>query len=216
MVELPIILNFPIQRSSDDNNTSLHSKVDNFSKTEIICIQIVFVILCFLGTTGNIFTIVAFLRSDELRIQTATKLVISLAVSDLLYCLIYMPVTIAIYNDSKIIDSVCPFYLFLSLWFGNVSLITLMAISINRYVMICYNHLYQRIFTTSNTVMMISIIWIFEAGMLLLPLTGIWGKFGKNEEGRCDMIELKATFDTTQKKCVTYWPCIYKIENFFA
>ena len=204
MFELPVIWNFAIQRSSDDNNTSL--PVENFfSKTEIICIQIVFGILFFLGTTGNISTIVAFLRSPDLRIQPATKFVISLAVSDLLYCLIYMPSTIAIYNDSKINDSVwCPIYQFLTYWFVNVSLITLMAISINRYVMICHNYLYQRIYTNSNVFVMISIIWIFTAGPLLLPLTGIWGKFGKNEMGRCNMIELKAEHLTLHKRNVLH------------
>ena len=75
--------NYPILRSSNDNNSSFN--VEYFSKPEIICIQITYAIMCFFGITGTFYSIVAFLRSPGLRNQSTTKFVISLAISDLLF-----------------------------------------------------------------------------------------------------------------------------------
>ena len=43
--------NNPILRSSNDNNTSF--KVEFLSKSEKICIQIAYAIMCFLGITAH-------------------------------------------------------------------------------------------------------------------------------------------------------------------
>ena len=43
------------------------------------------------GSCGNLFTILALLQNQKLRVESATKFVISLAISDLLMCSIILP-----------------------------------------------------------------------------------------------------------------------------
>ena len=189
--------NHPILRSSNDNDTSFN--VEYLSKPEIICIQIAYVIMCFLGITGNLYSIVAFLRSPGLRSQSTTKFVISLATSDLLLCLIFMPMVIALYSDPDLIDSLCPFLPFLSYVFGSISIFTLMELSINRFVMICYNNIYQRIYSKTIVHFRIVLIWLCTTGYIALPLAGLWGKYDLTESKRCDWLPNKDSYLNPKK-----------------
>ena len=189
--------NYPILRSSNDNNTSFN--VEYLSKPEIICIQIAYAIMCFLGITGNLYSIVAFLRSPELRSQSTTKFVISLAISDLLQCLIFVPMVIALYSDPDLIDSLCPSLPFFPYLFGSISLFTLMELSINRFVMICFNDIYQRIYTETSVYFRIISIWLCTTGYSALPLAGLWGKYDLTESKRCDWLPNKGSYPNPKK-----------------
>ena len=189
MIDLPIIWDLSILRSSIDNTSSL--QLDYLSKAEIISVQIAYAIMCFLGTIGNLFTIIAFLRSSDLMNQPTTKFVVSLATSDFLLCLIYMPIVIALYGNPNIIESVCPFYPAWAYGLGGISLITLMAISINKYIMVLHNNIYQKFYTTFNVLLMIVLIWASTFVFLALPLTGVWGKIDLTGSKQCDMLSYK-------------------------
>ena len=149
--------------------------------------------------TGNIYSIAAFLRSPGLRIESTTKIVISLAISDLLLCLIFMPTVIALYNDPDIIDSLCPLLPFLSLVFGSISLFTLMELSINRFLMICFNDIYQRLYTEASVYFRIVLIWLCTTGVYALPLAGLWGKYDLTGLNRCDWLPNKESYLNPKK-----------------
>ena len=189
MPDFPIIWDFSSLRSFD--NTSL--QFNNLSKSESVCIQIVYIIMCFVGTIGNLITIIALVRDPELRKRSNTKFVVSLAISDLLFCFIIMPIWIVIVSDPNIIlfETICSFSTYSGGATQATSLITLMAIAINRYVMICHKSIYQYVYTPLSVSLMITFIWLFTFGLLALPLFGLWGKIGLITSGlRCDILPI--------------------------
>lgn len=74
--------------------------------------------------------------------------------------------------------------------YGNVgvSLLSVATISINRYILIAWPHLYPRIYTKTKVAIYIGIIWIFSYGLQLPTLFGVWGVFGLDEKlGTCSI-----------------------------
>ena len=58
----------------------------------IVFAAIIAITFSIVGIVGNLFTIVALLRCTKLRSKATTKFVISLAICDLLFCLIILPI----------------------------------------------------------------------------------------------------------------------------
>ena len=189
MTDLSIrIWAFPNHRSSE--NSSIEVDKYNLSKPEIIAYQAVLSILSFVGTAGNLFTILALLKSSKLRQKSTTKFVVSLATSDLLYCTITMPMLVwTSSNEFELDDAMCPFYGIVLYAPIAISLITLTSIAINRYVIVCHNAIYETFYSNYKVFLKIALIWFIGFGAHFLPLFEIWGKFGLIETKlRCDII----------------------------
>jgi len=150
------------------------------------------IFLCLVGVTGNLLTVVALTRDKKLRQQATTTFVISLAISDLLFCAINLPLTAARYIQQEwtlgpVLCRMFPFF-----FYGNVaaSLMSMVAITINRYVLIAYYGYYSRIYSSRNILLMLAAVWIFSFGMIFPPLVDMWGTLGLDE----------ATFSCTIKR----------------
>ena len=63
----------------------------------------------------------------------------------------------------------------------------MVAITVNRYVLITYHGRYNYIYSRLNILLMILGVWIFSFGMILPPLLEVWGTLGLD----------KATFSCT-------------------
>ena len=169
------IWTFPKQRSSE--NSSIH--VDNLSRSEIIAFQVVLSILSFIGTFGNLFTILALLKSSTLRKKSTTKFVVSLATSDLFYCTFTMPCNVWTNNNEfELTIAICPYYGIVKYAPLIVSVVTLTAIAINRYVIVCHNAMYENVCSNHKVGLNIALIWFIGFGLLTLPVFELWGKFG--------------------------------------
>ena len=121
-------------------------QMDKLSMPETIAYQVALSILSFIGTSGNLFTILALVKCSKLRQKSTTKFVISLALSDLLYCALNIPYLV--WMSSKEFElnvAMCPFYGMVYYTPTTLSLITLMAIAINRYMIVCHNEIYVKI-----------------------------------------------------------------------
>ena len=79
----------------------------------------------------------------------------------------------------KVIDNICKYYKYIEYGLFGTSILHLTAITINRYIMICHQGFYSRIYCSRNVLIMICIMWIFGFGVGLLPLFEIWGQIGK-------------------------------------
>ena len=77
-------------------------------------------------------------------------------------------------------------------FYGNVaaSLMSMVAITINRYVLIAFYGYYRQIYSYRNIFFMLAAVWIFSFGMIFPPLIDMWGTLGLDE----------ATFSCTIKK----------------
>ena len=88
-----------------------------------------------------------------------------------------------------LIGSVCSISCVCSLW-------SIAAISVNRYILLCRKHLYDRIFTIQNTIIMCLTLWV--ATMLLdLPNFLDWG------DHTYDMKTMACSYDRTKSHSYT-------------
>ncbi|XP_060537312.1 protein trapped in endoderm-1 [Cylas formicarius] len=140
------------------------------------------ILFCIVGVIGNFVTVLALIRCPKLRVHATTAFVLSLCISDLLFCAVNLPLTAARYiSESWLLgDVLCK--LFPVLFYGNVavSVLNMVAITLNRYVLIsCYEY-YNRFYSTFSIWMQLLCTWGFAFLIMLPPLLGVWGQLGLN------------------------------------
>ncbi|XP_017785467.1 PREDICTED: protein trapped in endoderm-1 [Nicrophorus vespilloides] len=141
------------------------------------------IIFCVVGVAGNLITILALTRCPKLRTHPTTYFVLSLCISDFIFCLINMPITATRYIQEEwtLGEDLCK--LFPVLFYGNVTLsvLNMVAITINRYVLISCNQYYSRLYSKISIYAQLAFIWTISFVILLPPLLGVWGDLGLNK-----------------------------------
>ncbi|UYV79948.1 hypothetical protein LAZ67_18001168 [Cordylochernes scorpioides] len=142
----------------------------------VVCIFIVIVV----GAVGNMVTIIALLKCPKTRTAT-TAFIINLSLVDFIFCVLCLPFSASIYLNHSWVhgDALC--ILFPLLRYSNVglSVLSIVAITINRYIFIAHPALYSTVYSRkSHVAAMIAGIWLFSFSLMIPPLTGKWGKFG--------------------------------------
>ncbi|KAJ9581013.1 hypothetical protein L9F63_023800, partial [Diploptera punctata] len=136
------------------------------------------VLFSVVGVVGNLITAIALLRCSKLRHHATTAFVISLCMSDLLFCTINLPLTASRYiNEAWVLsDTLCQLFPFF--FYGNVaaSLLSMVAITINRYILISCHNLYDKLYKPWYIGLMLAFAWIFSFSMMVLPLIEVWGR----------------------------------------
>ena len=79
----------------------------------------------------------------------------------------------------KAIHSLCAYFKWIEYGLFGTSILHLTAITINRYILICHQGFYSKIYSSRNVYIMICIMWLFSFTLGLLPLFEIWGQIGK-------------------------------------
>ncbi|ETN65816.1 hypothetical protein AND_002409 [Anopheles darlingi] len=140
-----------------------------------------------LGTIGNVTTLLALGRrqpgSRNRRRQPTTDFVLSLATADLLFCIAVMPLMALRYGRRR-----WPF-LNDSLWcrlfpvalYGTVatSVLSLVALTVNRYVLIVHPSWYSAVYRRPGMVpLQLAMCWAIPYGLMALPLFEFWGRLG--------------------------------------
>jgi len=151
-----------------------------FSRPTTVFAAVAASIFTVIGVLGNLLTVVALLRCQKLRSHATTAFVISLAASDLLFSAINLPLTASryIHEAWTLGPTLCRIFPFF--FYGNVaaSLMNMVAITVNRYVLITYHGRYNHIYSRVNILLMIFTVWAFSFGMILPPLIEVWGTLG--------------------------------------
>uniref|UniRef100_A0A182WS70 G-protein coupled receptors family 1 profile domain-containing protein n=1 Tax=Anopheles quadriannulatus TaxID=34691 RepID=A0A182WS70_ANOQN len=131
------------------------------------------------GVPGNLLTIVALVKSKKTRNATAV-FIMNLSFSDLLFCCFNLPLAASTFWHQAWLygDLFCRLLPMMRYGLLAVSLFTILAITINRYIMIGHQRLYQRIYRTKNLCLMVAFTWILGFGSLLPTWHEKWGKFG--------------------------------------
>lgn len=164
-----------------------------FYPSELLWVGAVFSLLfAFLGTAGNLVSIAALLRSRKLRNAT-TAFIVNLCVSDLLFSAVSMPLTSLtfIHRDWRSGDALCKLFALVKYCNGIVSVFTVVAITINRYVLIVHPRTYPGLFTKRNTALAIAFLWFLPFALLFLPFLELWGSLGFDPEtGYCGVMNL--------------------------
>ena len=119
---------------------------------------------CFTATFGNCIIICAFQKVSSMPPASRT-LLLSVAVSDLGVGLIVQPINTAIMAKMLVPDLylICPLvktWQFFTVFFAGSSLLTIGAISIDRFLALYLHLRYQQIVTASRVVAVVTSIWI--------------------------------------------------------
>ncbi|XP_023714838.1 protein trapped in endoderm-1 [Cryptotermes secundus] len=163
-----------------DNYTVADSVEIYYPRGATVFASVCAVLFSIVGVIGNLITAIALLCCSKLRHHATTAFIISLCVSDLLFCSINLPLTASRYiNQAWVLGStLCKLFPFF--FYGNVavSLLSMVAITINRYILISCHSLYDKLYTPRNICLMLVFAWSFSFSMMIPPLLEVWGHLG--------------------------------------
>ncbi|CAD7086622.1 unnamed protein product [Hermetia illucens] len=154
-----------------------------FASAACICFMLV-------GVPGNLITIIALARCKKVRNATAV-FIINLSLSDLLFCCFNLPLATSTfwYNAWIHGNLLCRFFPLMRYGLLAVSLFTVLAITINRYVMIGHPRIYPRVYRHRYLGIMVTATWLCAFLTLIPTWRGIWGKFGLDHSiGSCSIL----------------------------
>ncbi|XP_046406107.1 protein trapped in endoderm-1 [Ischnura elegans] len=167
-------------RNGNCSGQSMESCVSPYPRPATLFASAAAILFIAIGVTGNLITALALLRCSKLRGHATTAFVISLSFSDLLFCATNLPLTASRYiNEAWVLgDTLCKLFPFF--FYGNVavSLMNMVAITINRYILIACRSYYDRLYTRKYIALMLAFAWLFSFSMMVPPLAGYWGQFG--------------------------------------
>ncbi|XP_076282791.1 G-protein coupled receptor moody isoform X2 [Lasioglossum baleicum] len=165
-------------RVSENNTEIIDGDMSRFPKPLQTFAAAVAILIMIVGLAGNLLTIIALCKYPKVR-NVAAAFIISLCVADFVFCLLVLPFdSIRFINASwaevRFLCVLVPF-----LRYGNVgvSLLSVAAITINRYIMIAHHGLYSKVYKKYWIASMIIFCWIFSYGMQVPTLLGVWGTF---------------------------------------
>ncbi|CAG4953101.1 unnamed protein product [Colias eurytheme] len=146
-----------------------------------------------IGIPGNLITIIALARYEKVRNATAI-FIMNLSCSDLLFCCFNLPLAISTFLNRSWVHGIifCKLYPMMRYGLVAASLFTVLAITINRYVMIAHPRLYPKMYKTRNIGLMLVVIWIAAFSVLIPTAFDKWGRFGLDVKiGSCSIIDDK-------------------------
>lgn len=158
---------------------------------ELLCFgALCFIVFAVVGIIGNFVSILALSKATKLRNAT-TAFIVNLCIADLLFCSFSMPLSAVTFIEGKWTygQFLCKFFPLVRYSNGAVSLFSVIAITVNRYILIVHPKIYPVIYTKRNMVIMIASIWVLSVLLLLPPLLGIWGTLGYDRDvGTCTIL----------------------------
>nr|XP_023020824.1 G-protein coupled receptor moody-like isoform X2 [Leptinotarsa decemlineata] len=160
-----------------------------YSRPMLTAAGVLTIIIMVVGVLGNSLTIVALLRHSKLR-TVAAAFIASLCISDLMLCFLVLPFSASQFLHGTWIHGpmLCTMVPILRYGSVGVSLLSITAISINRYILIAWPHLYQTVYTKFKVAIYIGLIWAFSYSIQIPTMLGIWGTYGMDEKlGTCSI-----------------------------
>ncbi|UJR33212.1 hypothetical protein I4U23_020667 [Adineta vaga] len=162
-----------ISNTTDRMNTS-QSLTNNFRTNTPLLFSFLFLfaygIIFLIGLIANIFVIIVIIKCRRMRTLT-NRFLLNLAISDLIATLICLPPTAYHHYEKRWIfgELLCRFVPFIQGTSVAVSIFTLMAVSIDRFLAI-HKPIHSKLFCTPSRVfIIIGLIW-FVSFLLMIPL----------------------------------------------
>ncbi|XP_039471439.1 opsin 4xa [Oreochromis aureus] len=129
------------------------------------------------GVTGNALVMYAFYCNKKLR-TPPNFFIVNLAVSDFLMAVTQSPIFFvnSLYKGWIFGETGCKIYAFCGALFGIASMINLLAISIDRYVVITKPLKALQWTSAKRTYLIIALVWLYSLAWSLAPLLG-WSSY---------------------------------------
>nr|KAG5688785.1 hypothetical protein BaRGS_030654 [Batillaria attramentaria] len=153
------------------------------SHTATVVFIVVGFVLIIVGSVGNVLIVATILVNKTLRVLH-NVFVVNLAVADFLVTAYFLPLQVSAFVDGKypVSDSsACQFVGFSIVWLFVTSLLSIAAISINRFIKVCHQRVYHQIFSKTNTLLACGAVWVLAFLCTFPPLVG-WGRFHFDEK----------------------------------
>ncbi|XP_040898237.1 opsin 4xb [Toxotes jaculatrix] len=165
-----------MEPEKEHTQSSFFNKVDVPDHAHYIVAVFVFVI-GILGITGNALVMFAFYSNKKLR-SLPNYFIMNLAVSDFLMAFTQSPIFFinCLYKEWVFGEMGCKMYAFCGALFGITSMINLLAISIDRYVVITKPLQAIRWSSKRRTALAILMVWLYSLAWSLAPLVG-WSSY---------------------------------------
>lgn len=140
------------------------------------------------GTCGNALIFIAVWKEKALRTMT-NVFVVNLAVTDFLFSATVLPLTVGTFIQGRWTLGMrgCQLQ---GLMFGtvlNATLMTMTAISINRFIMIRHRARYQTVYTRRNVFCMLAVIWCYAVVSSSRPFYGLGRYYFNQYNGVCSL-----------------------------
>ncbi|XP_063862971.1 G-protein coupled receptor moody-like isoform X1 [Scylla paramamosain] len=151
-------------------------------------------IIAILGTFGNLLTIIALPMAKNLR-TTATAFVVNLAVVELLFCVLILPMSGAQYlylqrhlQGSLLTDTHCIFFVCVRYTLTQVELQTILAIALTRALAVSVPRFYQAMNRPTVIGVYIGAIWVYSFSTRMPAAVGVMGQYMYNANTmECDL-----------------------------
>ncbi|XP_062298929.1 galanin receptor 2a [Scomber scombrus] len=130
-------------------------------KAESVVISLGFSLIFLLGTVGNSLVLAVLLRNGQMNTKTTNLFILNLAVADLCFIVFCVPFQATIYTLDEwvfgpVVCKVVHFVIFLTMY---ASIFTLAAVSLDRYLAICYPLRSREMRTPKNALTSIGVVW---------------------------------------------------------
>ncbi|CAH2090481.1 unnamed protein product [Euphydryas editha] len=148
------------------------------------------ILFMLIGIPGNIVTIVALARYEKVRNATAI-FIMHLSCSDLLHCCFNFPLAASTFwhRSWKHGGMLCRMFPLARYTLVNVSIYTIVAITINRYVLIAHPRFYPKLYKNRNIAIMLISIWVCPFAVYTAIWFEKWGRFGLDASiGSCSIL----------------------------
>uniref|UniRef100_A0A1A8SMV1 Galanin receptor 2 n=1 Tax=Nothobranchius rachovii TaxID=451742 RepID=A0A1A8SMV1_9TELE len=131
-------------------------------RVETVLISLGFSLIFLLGIAGNSLVLAVLCRNGQMKTKTTNMFIFSLGVADLCFIVFCVPFQVTIYTlDQWVFGSViCKavhFLIFLTMY---ASIFTLSAVSVDRYLAICYPLRSRHTRTPKNALTSICLVWV--------------------------------------------------------
>ena len=157
------------------------SSINEDFKESTLILAVIVTILMLVGLPGNAIIIVSIIHQKLFK-ETTHLLLLNLAISDFLLCLLVMPLTIAsgfsggyVFGDSDYVRcQVCQTGLITN-GLTQVSIFILCSLSVDRFIFIKFPIRYNRYVTVPRVIAIVILTWIVSTFIILLPLSEFGG-----------------------------------------
>ncbi|KAF7652935.1 hypothetical protein LDENG_00090480 [Lucifuga dentata] len=130
-------------------------------KAESVVVSLGFSLIFLLGIVGNSLVLAVLFRTGEMNTKTTNLFIFNLGIADLCFIVFCVPFQATIYTMDEwvfgpVVCKVVHFIIFLTMY---ASIFTLAAVSLDRYLAICYPLRSREMRTPQNALTSICVVW---------------------------------------------------------
>lgn len=214
---------FPLSYCSSSSSSSVSatlSQCGRMSSMAARCVLLVAFIL--LTISGNVMVCLAVCRSRRLR-RVANCFVVSLALTDLLLGLLVLPFSATVELRSgnwSLGGALCNIYISMDVLLCTSSILTLLAISVDRYLAISAPLTYPQRVTRLRVALVLISIWVWSLTLSFVPIHMgwntedyhvqhlDWGVGDEDRDGRYCQFEWNNNYVVLYTLCSFYLPLL--------